>query len=70
MHRSKIEILERKNRHLVKIARALLLNADLLVPHLGDAVIIAYLSLENKISHSIIFPDEPLLHYLPCFWSY
>ena len=57
-------IAKRKNRHLVEIARTLLLDANDPVHHWGDAVLTACFLinrmpssfLDNKTPHSIIFP--------------
>jgi len=66
-------IAERKNRHLIEIVRTLLLHANVPVQHWGDAVLTACFlinrmpssSIKNKISHSILFPKEPLFHVDP-----
>lgn len=67
------DIAERKNRHLVETARTLLLHANVPVQHWGDTVLTAFFfinrmpssSIKNKISHSILFPKEPLFHVDP-----
>ena len=66
-------IAKRKNRHLVEIARTLLLDANDPVHHWGDAVLTACFLinrmpssfLDNKTPHSIIFPNEHLYHVSP-----
>ena len=76
-------MVERKNKHLVEIARTLLLNANLPIHYWGYAVLIVSflinrmpsLTLDNKICLSIISLNEPLYHvssrvwlYLFCLW--
>ena len=66
-------IAERKNRHLLEIARSLMLNSNVPTHHWGDAVVTTCFlinmmtssSLENQIPHSIIFPRDPLFHVSP-----
>jgi len=66
-------IAERKNKHLVEIARTLLLGANMPIHYWGDAILTAcYLinrmsssSLKNKVPYSILFPKEPLFHITP-----
>ncbi|RVW53636.1 Retrovirus-related Pol polyprotein from transposon RE2 [Vitis vinifera] len=63
---------ERKNRHLVEIARTLLLHSHVPFRFWGDAVLTAcYLInrmpssvLHDQIPHSLLFPDQPL-YFLP-----
>ncbi|KAG2406196.1 Retrovirus-related Pol polyprotein from transposon RE1 Retro element 1 [Vigna angularis] len=63
-------IAERKNRHLIETARSLMLNTNVPVHHWGDAVLTACFlinrmpssSLNNKIPHSVIFPNDTLYH--------
>ncbi|XP_050914846.1 protein SHORTAGE IN CHIASMATA 1 isoform X4 [Lathyrus oleraceus] len=65
-------VAERKNRHLVETTRTLLLHGNVPLRFWGDVVLTAcYLInrmlssvLNNKISHSIIFPNFPL-HPIP-----
>ena len=65
-------IAERKNRHLVETTRTLLLHGNVPLRFWGDAVLTAcYLInrmpssvLNNKIPHSILFPNSPL-HPIP-----
>jgi len=66
-------IAERKNRHLVKTTRTLLIHGGVPQYFWGDAILSAcYLInrmsssvLKNKISHSILFPHESLHLLLP-----
>ena len=59
--------------HLVETPRTLLLHANVLVRHWGDAVLTVYFlinrmpssSIKNKIPYSILFPKEPLFHVDP-----
>jgi len=61
---------ERKNRHLVEIARTLLLGAHIPLHHWGDALWTACFlinrmpssSLNHKVPVFILFPDNPLFH--------
>ena len=61
-------VAERKNRHLVEIARTLLLHSNVPFRFWGDAVLIAcYLInrmpssvLHDQIPHSLLFPDQRL----------
>ena len=63
------EVVERKNRHLVETACTLLLHHMILQCFWGDAILAAcYLInhmpssvLHDRISHTIIFPNQPLL---------
>ncbi|RVW27581.1 Retrovirus-related Pol polyprotein from transposon TNT 1-94 [Vitis vinifera] len=65
-------VAERKNRHLVKTARTLLLHSHVPFRFWGDAVLTAcYLInrmpssvLHDQIPHSLLFPDQPL-YFLP-----
>ncbi|XP_052173347.1 ribonuclease II, chloroplastic/mitochondrial isoform X3 [Diospyros lotus] len=60
-------VAERKNRHLIEIARTLLLHANLPTKFWGDAVLTAcYLInrmpssvLKDNIPHSLLFPSQP-----------
>ena len=62
------EVVEFKNRHLVEIARTLLLHHKVPQPFLRDATLAAcYLInrmpssvLHDEIVHSILFPNQPL----------
>ena len=66
-------IVERKNKHLIETARSLMLNTNVPVHHWGDAVLTACFlinrmpssSIENKVPHSIIFPNDPLYRVSP-----
>jgi len=66
-------ITKRKNRHPIEIACYLMLNTNVPVHHWGDAVFTACFlinrisssSFENKVPHSIIFPNDPLYHVSP-----
>ena len=66
-------IAERKNRHLLETTCSLMLNSNVPTHHWRDAVLTAWFlinrlpssSLENQISHSIIFPHDPLFHVSP-----
>jgi hypothetical protein len=66
------EVAEHKNRHLVEITRTLLLHGNVPLRFGGDAVLTAgYLInrmpssvINNKIPHSILFPNSPL-HPIP-----
>ena len=61
-------VAERKNRHLIEIARTLLLHSNVPFRFWGDAILTAcYLInrmpssvLQNQIPHSILFPSESL----------
>ena len=65
-------VAERKNRHLTKTTRTLLLHYHVPFRFWGDAVLTAcYLInrmpssvLHDQISHSLLFPDQPL-YFLP-----
>ncbi|KOM46148.1 hypothetical protein LR48_Vigan06g145400 [Vigna angularis] len=54
-----------------------MLNTNILVHHWGDAVLVACFlinrmpstSLENKIPHSIILPNDTLYHVSPCVFG-
>ena len=66
-------VAKRKNRHLVKIARTLLLHHKVSQRFWGDAILAAcYLIncmsssvLHDKIPHSILFPNQPLFCLSP-----
>ncbi|RVW21065.1 Retrovirus-related Pol polyprotein from transposon TNT 1-94 [Vitis vinifera] len=65
-------VAERKNRHLVEIARTILLHSNVHFRFWGDAVLTTcYLInrmsssvLHDQISHFLLFPDQPL-YFLP-----
>ncbi|RVX05810.1 Retrovirus-related Pol polyprotein from transposon TNT 1-94 [Vitis vinifera] len=65
-------VAERKNRHLVKTARTILLHGNVPFRFWGDVVLTAcYLInrmpssvLHDQIPHSLLFPDQPL-YFLP-----
>ena len=65
-------VAESKNRHLIEIARTLLLHYHVPFHFWGDAVLTAcYLInrmpssvLHDQIPHSLIFPEQPL-YFLP-----
>lgn len=62
-----------KHRHIIETARTLLINANVPLKFWGDAVLTAgYLinrmpssAIQNKVPHSILFPDEPLFRIAP-----
>jgi len=61
------------NRHLIEIARSLILNTNAPIHHWGKVILIVWLlinrmsssSLANQIPHCIIFPSEPLFCVSP-----
>ena len=65
-------VVERKNRHLIKTARTLLLHYHVPFPFWGNTILIAcYLInrmpspvLHDQIPHSLLFPNQPL-YFLP-----
>ena len=67
------EVAERKNRHLVEIARTLLLHSNVHFCFWGDVVLTACYSIDrtpssvlhNQIPHSLLFSDQPLYFLLP-----
>ncbi|RVW72341.1 Retrovirus-related Pol polyprotein from transposon TNT 1-94 [Vitis vinifera] len=71
-------VAERKNRHLVEIARTLLHHSHVPFHFWGDAVLTAcYLInrmpssiLHDQIPHSLIFPTQPLYFIPPCVFGY
>ena len=70
-------VAERKNRHLIEIARTLLLHHKVPQRFLGDAILVAcYLInrmsssvLHDHISHSILFVKQPLFCLPPCVFD-
>ena len=66
-------IAERKNKHLIENALSLMLNTNVPVHHWGDAVLtdcflinrMLSSSIENKVPHSILFPNDLLYHVSP-----
>ena len=61
-------VVERKNHHLVKTARTLLLHHTLPQPFWGDAILTAYHLINrmpssffgDQVLHSLLFPNQPL----------
>jgi len=66
-------IVERKHHHIIETTCALLINANVPMKFWGDVVLTArYLinrmsssAIQNKVPHSILFPDEPLFRIDP-----
>lgn len=71
-------ISERKNWHLIEIACSLMLNTNVHVHHWEDAFLttcflinrVPSYFIENKVLHSIIWPNDPLYHVSPRVFGY